>query len=436
MEFLIRKLLMTATLLLPILLAQGQVANVATERKNYEFAKGRWFNGQKFVMKKFYTVGGVLTSNRPDRVDSVIDLSGKYVIPPFGEAHNHNVAQSSRIDAILRMYLEAGIFYVKNPDSLPRATTPLAGKINTPQSIDAVFAGGGLTASGGHPIGLAERQIARGAWSKADGEGAFYFVIDNQADLDRKWPAITAGRPDFIKTYLLYSEEYAKRKQDDAYLDWRGLDPALLPEIVRRAHGAGLHVSTHVETEADFHHALAAGVDEINHLPGFRPEKNDPANYQNLSGYEISEADARLAARNHVVVITTIGDTLEGINQIDERSSRASLAKAVRDLFSANLQLLAKHHVQIAIGSDSYAKTSLPEAISLHGLKIFDNLTLLKMWCEATPQTIFPNRRIGQLRDGYEASFLVLGSDPLQDFMNVKRIHMRIKQGEVLSLSR
>jgi hypothetical protein len=431
-----RKLIMTVILLLPVLLSQGQVANLATDRKNYEFANGQWFNGQKFVLKKFYAVDGMLTSKRPARVDSVFDLSGKYVIPPFGEAHNHNVAQSSRLDAIIRMYLEAGVFYVKNPNSLPSATTPLAGKINTPQSIDVIFSGGGLTASGGHPIALAERQISRGAWSKSDGEGAFYFVIDNQADLERKWQTIIAGRPDFIKTYLLYSEEYAKRKNDDSYLDWRGLDPNLLSEIVRRAHRARLRVSTHVETAVDFHQALAAGVDEINHLPGFRPEKNNPATYQNLSRYEISEADARLAARNHVVVVTTIGDTVEVINRIPEGSPQASLAKAVRDLFSHNLQLLAKHQVQIAIGSDSYSKTSLPEAMILHGLKIFDNLTLVKMWCEATPMTIFPDRSIGKLSDGYEASFLVLTGDPLQDFMNVKKIDMRIKQGEVLSLSK
>lgn len=430
-----RKLFIVVTLLSSALLARGQVGGAATGSKNYEFANGRWFDGRKFVVKKFYTVGGALTSKKPARVDSVIDLAGKYVVPPFGEAHNHNVAQSSRLDALIRAYLEAGIFYVKNPNSLPRATTPLVGKINTPRSIDVVFSGGGLTSSGGHPVGLVESQIRRGSWSKADGEGAFYFVIDNLADLDRKWDSILAGRPDFIKTYLLYSEEYAKRKDADAYLDWRGLDPALLPEIVRRAHRAGLRVSTHVETAADFHNALVAGVDEINHLPGFRPEKNEPANYQNLARYEISEADARLAARSHTVVVTTIGEVIEVVDKIDEHSPQASMAKAVRALLSRNLQLLAGHRVPITIGSDRYPQTSLPEALALHGLKIFDNLTLLKMWCEATPGTIFPNRKIGRLRDGYEASFLVLADDPLKDFMNVKKIEMRVKQGEVLSLS-
>lgn len=431
-----RNLVVMAALLALSFPAQGRAAGVAAERKNYEFAGGRWFDGQKFVSKKFYSAGGTLTSRRPARVDSVIDLSGKYVIPPFGEAHNHNVAESPRLDAFIRMYLEAGIFYVKNPNSLPRATTPLAGKVNTPESVDVTFSGGGLTGSGGHPIALVERNIARGAWSKADGEGAFYFVIDDRADLDKKWASIIAGRPDFIKTYLMYSEEYAERKRGDAYLDWRGLDPALLPEIVRRAHRSGLRVSAHVETAADFHNALAAGVDEINHLPGFRPEKNDPANYRDLSRYEISEADARLAARNRVVVVTTISEVLELLGKIDAGGPQATMAQAARGLLSRNLQLLAKHHVRIAVGSDRYSLTSLPEAVGLHGLKIFDNRALLKMWCEVTPQAIFPNRKIGRLRDGYEASFLSLSGDPIQDFMNVKRIEMRVKQGVILSPSK
>jgi hypothetical protein len=53
-----RTLITILTLLMSIFPAQGQVAGVASERMNYEFAHGRWFDGQKFAMKKFYTVGG------------------------------------------------------------------------------------------------------------------------------------------------------------------------------------------------------------------------------------------------------------------------------------------------------------------------------------------------------------------------------------------
>jgi imidazolonepropionase-like amidohydrolase len=273
------------------------------------------------------------------------------------------------------------------------------------------------------------RNLERGANPKDWAEGSFYFIIDNITDLDRKWEKVLSGKPDFIKTYLQYSEEYEKRREDNAYFDWRGLNPTLLPEIVRRAHQAGLRVSTHVETAIDFHNALIAGVDEINHTPGFRPEKDDWKKYDSAR-FRIAEGDARLAARNRVVVVTTLVSAIEHALQKKEGEPFNEL----HGLLVHNLQLLNRHRVRIAIGSDSYRQTSLVEALNLHKLGVFDNLTLLKMWCETTPAAIFPKRKIGLLKNGYEASFLVLNGNPLRDFANVQKIDKRFKQGEFLSL--
>ncbi len=397
--------------------------------KTYGFINGNWFDGQNFRNQRFYSLKGVLTAKKPDRVDSVVDLTDKFVIPPFGEAHNHNVENRERIDELARKYLQDGIFYVKNPNSLPNARTSLLGKINIPTSIDAVFANGGLTASGGHPLGVVRRNLERGANPDEWAEGGFYFIIDNLTDLNRKWDRVLLGKPDFIKTYLQYSEEYEKRREDKAYFDWRGLDPALLPEIVRRAHQASLRVSAHVETATDFHNALVAGVDEINHMPGFRPEKGDWTKFDS-SRFKIAQRDAQLAARNRVVVVTTLVTAIDHALQKKEGEP----FNEMRDLLVQNLQLLKTHRVQIAIGSDSYRQTSLVEALNLQKLGAFDNRTLLKMWCETTARAIFPKRKIGLLRSGFEASFLVLNDNPLQDFANVQTIDKRFKQGKFLSL--
>ena len=72
----------------------------------------------------------------------------------------------------------------------------------------------------------------------------------------------------------------------------------------------------------------------------------------------------------------------------------------------------------------------------MHAFGFFDPLTLLTMWCETTPATIFPDRKIGRLQDGYEASFLVLDGNPLDDFTNTGRITLRVKQGHLLPGSR
>jgi imidazolonepropionase-like amidohydrolase len=54
------------------------------------------------------------------------------------------------------------------------------------------------------------------------------------------------------------------------------------------------------------------------------------------------------------------------------------------------------------------------------------------MWSVNSAETIHPRRKIGQLREGYEASFIVLRGNPLENFDHVKDIHQRFKQGRLL----
>lgn len=349
------------------------------------------------------------------------------MVPPFGEAHNHNVEPSSRIGRTIERYLRDGVFYVKNPNNLPTARRVLAGRVNTPTSIDVAFANGGLTGAGGHPILIVQRNIERGAWTEDDGEGAFYVPVDREADLPRAMAGVLDGRPDFLKTYLLYSEEYAQRKDDPAFSGWKGLDPALLPEIVRRAHEAGLRVSAHVETAADFHNALVAGVDEIAHIPGFRGDSN--VQFPDPAVFEISEDDARLAARLGTIVVTTVG----GVRGLDPAGPDSLLRRRFDRLHARNLRLLHEHGVRLALGSDDYDDTSAGEAMYLRGLGVFDDLELLGLWAVATPRAIFPGRAVGCLEEGCEASFLVLRGNPLSDFEHVRDIVLRVKQGVILS---
>lgn len=397
-----------------------------------ELRNGLWFDGTTFRPMTRYTANGRLMDRRPEAVDSVIDLAGGYVVPAFGEAHNHNAVPSDT--SIARRYVDAGIFYVKNPNNFARDREAAVGRFNTPTSIDVAFSNAGLTGPGGHPIDLVRRNVARGVWRPEDGEGAFYITLASLADLEEKWPRIVAVRPDFIKTYLLYSDEYARRLEDSTTIGWRGLDPALLPHIVRKAHDANLRVSTHVETAADFRAAVAAGVDEINHLPGFRPERNDPATgYANLDRYRLTESDARAAARRSIVVVTTVSELLEILDRvIREGGPQGEAAGRVRGLIVDNLRLLRDAGVRIAIGSDRYRTTSVPEVMALRATGVFSDTALLRMWSIDTPIAIFRGRNIGHLRAGYEASFLVLDGNPLGDFDAVRRIRMRVKLGVIL----
>ena len=116
-----------------IVLAALLPASAAAQRVT-AYVNGRWFNGTGFDNAVFYSVDGVLRTERPAQVDTTIDLDGGYVVPPFAEAHNHNLEGSARTDATLARYLSEGIFYVMNPNNLPGARAVMRGRINERKS--------------------------------------------------------------------------------------------------------------------------------------------------------------------------------------------------------------------------------------------------------------------------------------------------------------
>ena len=414
------------------------VANRANAQPRVEspaivFTGGKWFDGTDFRTRTVYSVDGYFVASLAGKPDTVIDLAGAYVVPPFADAHNHNIefSTAARARAIIPKYLNAGVFYDQNPLTLERARAGMAGLVNVPTGVDVAWALGGFTGTGGHPTGLFLRNLSAGVFTEADGEGGMFFTIDSLADLDRKWPAYLARRPDFVKALLLYSEEYAKRRGDSTYFNWRGMNPAVLPELVRRAHASGLRVMAHVETAADFHTAVAAGVDQIVHMPGFRG--NERTRLPSIGPYVIANEDAALAAKRRVVVVTT----LEQAGAHYDANGPDSLERRQFDrLNQRNLSTLKRHGVLLAVGSDNYRETSVPEARYLASLGVLSNLDVLKMWSETTPTAIFPRRKIGRLEPGYEASFLALDGNPLVDFANTGRIRLRVKQGHLLLTER
>jgi hypothetical protein len=190
---------------------------------------GRWFDGTSFQPRTAYSVNGTLSFTEPARIDHTIDLSGTWVVPPFGEAHNHNIdgAVEARSVAAIGKYVADGVFYVKIQGNYPlsdeqRARLP----INRPGAPDVAFAQTFLTATGGHPILLHEQiLLPRGyypAMTREDLRDRVYFTVDSEEDLAARWPRILALRPDFIKTSLWYSDEFERRRNDPRSPDARG----------------------------------------------------------------------------------------------------------------------------------------------------------------------------------------------------------------------
>jgi len=333
------------------------------------YTNGNWYDGNKFVERTVYVLNGRLSFTAPDQIDNTYDLAGTFVIPPFAEAHNHDLTTDFNPQERIAEYLRDGVFY------------------------EGIFD------------------------SKDEMAGIGYIEVENRAELLRKWPDLVQQKPDFVKVMLSHSEEYDLRKDDPEFFGFRGIDPQLMPDLVELAHAEDLSVSAHVETAADFHYAVAAGVDEIAHLPGTDQREI------------IRSKDAELAAENDVAVVTTISLTTKIQDDLPRDYD------TLMQQYTGNLQRLKDAGVRILVGSDMpYRDTSVGEAFLLHQLGIFTNQELLNMWCETTPRRIFPERNIGRLDEAFEASFLVLSGNPIEDFEQVRNIVLRVKQGHQLIL--
>jgi len=390
--------------------------------RTYELRRGHWLTDSGFADRTVWVVGSTFRFAPPTRVDSVIDLHGGYVVPPFGEAHNHWL-EAAHVRTYIARYLLDGVFYVRDLGTSPTIRRSIDSLVNRPTSVDYITAGPGLTGPGGHPLEVVEQLVGIGAITKpatTEEMEQYVFVVTDSADVDRDWPKLLRNHPALVKVFIIYSAEYARRRDDARFGTRRGIDPALVPGIVRRAHAAGLQVAAHIETVADFRVAVAAGVDDIAHIPFYDDSLG-------AARFLLTPADARAAAARGIRVSTTISwSAKEGPDDTTAARRRG------RDVVRRNLETLRAAGVHLLVGSDQFRHSSAQEAHALAATGVFTPMELLRLWATATPRAIFPQRRVGRLADGYEASLLVLDADPTHDFAATGRIRLRMKQGVVL----
>jgi len=401
------------------------------------YVNGHVWTGERFVDRPLVVRAGRFVDGPPSEADTTIDLAEGYVIPPFGDAHTHNMGSGGMaIRMAQNLYLPQGIFYVADLTNPHSEITATRDYLDPPMSTrawfdrettpDVAFTLGGLTATGSHPAPAMESiygDDVDATWSLA---GDAYWFMDTVDDVEAKWPDYIAQTPDLVKVYLMdvgsdldRGDAEALRRDGCGF----GLCPETLRAVVERAHAAGKRVSAHVNTAADVRLALDTGVDELAHLP----LGNDGIGIDESTPYRLSdETIDRIGARNMVVVPTALL-LVEDVDRFPADTLQAEIA-----LQRAEIQQLHAAGARIALSGHNWQTSPRREADYFRAHGFFDTRTLLNLWTTTTPQAIFPDRRIGRLDPGYEASFLVLGGNPLDDFDAVGTIRQRVKQGHRL----
>ncbi len=404
--------------------ACGSVAGVDRPRSEITaFTNASWYSGDGFSRRTAWVVNGrfvpVDASQRPDRT---IDLAGAYIVPAYGDAHNHRIDGPWSARETAASLVREGVLFVSNPTNIAEFTQRIDADDLWP--LEVQFAHGAITGERGHPVQLYEDRLRVSYFPEHIGPrprgwfaGRAYYEVTREADIDAVWISVRSSRPDFIKMVFSYSEDFHQNLSDPSPFVRRGLNPALGREITARARAAGLRSSAHVETVTDFRAALDAGVDEIAHLPGYYLHgREDEIRAQ------LTIDDAHRAAASGVVVVT--------MTSISARIMRDPvLQELVRAHQSRNLTLLREVGARLVIGSDSPTGGVAEEVEYLANLNVFSNAELLHLLSSATPQWISPGQDVGSLMIGSEATFLVLGANPLTEISNAFSIQRVFKNG-------
>lgn len=384
---------------------------------------GRWYDGRAgwtTPSRPWYVVDGVLTRARPPRVDATVHLGRLHVLPPLAEAHNHNLQNPWAVGQFADAIVRGGTFYSMQmcaQDDMARQARSMLGH---PAQVDVAWADACITSSDGHPIGIALAQARQVGMEQTADElrDRMVWTIDSQQDIEAKWPRIAETAPSLVKLILVDSADHARHRADPKLAGFNGLDPALLPELVRRSHAAGARVVVHVDTAADFAVAVRAGADIVAHLPGYRIIEG-----KGLADYLIDPEVIAQARRQGTRVMTT---TVASGHDIARHPAHAPL---IREAYRRNLQALRAAGVPLMIGSDEFFGGVVDEIESLDALGAMPRAELIRRAVVDTPQAMFPGRRIGRLEAGAEASFIAYEGDPLVDPKVLRKPVLAVKRG-------
>jgi imidazolonepropionase-like amidohydrolase len=408
----------------------------------YQFINGNWWMNGHFKKQTVYTKNGVFSFAKPLTIDSSIDLQNQYCIPPFGDAHTHNMDGSYGLAEKIKEYLTEGVFYVQVLGNYGSGAMQARSVLKKRNVLEVTYANGLLTATYGHGFYPYE-PMAMGFYNPADqfkyadsvkksrkADNNAYYFLDSVSDVDNKWPLIMKYKPDHIKICLLDAADYAAKRKAEK-VETYGLSPEVAAYVVQKAHAAGLRVFAHVETADDARLCAKIGVDALAHLPGYGWNGDEATRRK----YCMTKEDVKLFKKAGLTVIPTMNiDHTKTYDDNGNMTLHPEKFAATLNYEKNILRYLYNAKVPIALGADYYGKTTAPEIDSLIAQQIFTAAQLLDLWGKQTTQHIFPNRKLGEIKEGYEASFLVLKENPVTNIKSIKTIVWRIKLGKFITL--
>jgi imidazolonepropionase-like amidohydrolase len=350
---------------------------------------------------------------------SVINLTGKYIIPGLFDMHAHvaNVRKNSynqnESEYMLLMLLTHGVTTIRNPGGPTEQSVALRenvseGKIVGPQ----IFTAGQLLNTPQIPVPFVEKQV------------------QTEQDVRQEVRTQAAAGVDYVKLYV-------------------GLTPELVQAAIKEAHSNGIKVIGHLYLTS-WTYAANLGIDALTHGVPVSPFLLSEANQQkfleagdhpfnhflwldlvDLNGAEIKEMIKALVS-NNIPVDPTL-DIYEAM--IKEELQYQYLWPKVLQL----TKMLYDNGVTILSGTDIPNFDLVPGASLHHELEILVEagippLEVIKIATRNGAQALGIEEDVGTIEPGKQADMIVLSENPLDDISNTKKIEAVINNGQLIEI--
>ena len=368
------------------------------------------------IMDKNSSNKYVLSKNYPN--SSLIDLSGKYVIPGLFDMHAHvagvkkNSFNQTHSEEILHKLLAFGITTIRNPGGPTDQSVNLKSNVSSEKIIGPqIFTAGTLLNSHNISIPFVEMKVNS------------VLEVNEEISLQAK------SGVDFIKLYV-------------------GLTPDLVKEAINKAHSLGLKVIGHLYLTS-WKDAANYNIDFLTHGVPVNPyllssqdreifieHGNGPFDHffwlelAKINSNEINEMIESLV-KNNVYVDPTLSvyESMTKDNPASPQHLWPKVLQLTKKMYESGVKLLA--------GTDIPNFDLEPGQSLHHELQLLEKAgipisNIIQIATKNAAEALGISNSTGTIEEGKQADLLVLSSNPLENISNIKDIEIVLNNGKVV----